>query len=156
MRLIFRFSFFILMIIVLQSCDHEALVDTFETVPHQNWTYVKPIKATFEISDSTKTYHIYVNFRHTADYRYSNIWLRLHVLGPGLKDVPERQEFQLAMPDGEWLGNGSGNLYSYQLIYKEHYKFPSKGKYTVVVEQNMRDNPLKNISDVGLKVEEDK
>ncbi len=64
-----------------------------------------------------------------------------------------RQEFQLAMPDGEWLGNGSGNLFSYQLIYKENYKFASTGKYNLIVEQNMRDNPLKAISDVGIYVE---
>jgi gliding motility-associated lipoprotein GldH len=39
------------------------------------------------------------------------------------------------------------------LIYKEGYKFPSVGTYTIIIEQNMRDNPLKNISDVGIRVE---
>lgn len=142
-----------IVISVLQSCNDHALVDTFETIPNQNWTYVKPIKAKVEITDSTKAYNIYVNFRHTADYRYSNIWLRFHVFGPKLKDMPERKEFQLALADGAWLGKGSSNLFSYQLIYKEGYKFPSNGKYTIIVEQNMRDNPLKHISDVGVSVE---
>ncbi len=142
-----------IVITALQSCNDNALVNTFETIPNQNWSYVKPVKAKVEIKDSTKAYHIYINFRHTADYSYSNIWLRFHVLGPKLIDTPERKEFQLALADGAWLGKGSGNLYSYQLIYKEGYKFPSAGTYTIVVEQNMRDNPLKNISDVGIRVE---
>ncbi|MBU0696065.1 MAG: gliding motility lipoprotein GldH [Bacteroidetes bacterium] len=138
---------------VLQSCNDNALVNTFETIPNQNWSYVNPIKAKVEITDSTKPYNIYLNFRHTPDYNYSNIWLRFHLLGPKLKDLPERKEFELALADGAWLGKGSGNLYNYQLIYKEGYKFPSAGTYTIVVEQNMRDNPLKNISDVGIRVE---
>ena len=140
----------------LASCNNNALVDTFETIPNETWTYVKPIKASLEVNDSTKGYNIFVNFRHTADYRYANIWLRMRINGPDKKEFVERQEFQLALPDGEWLGKGSGNLYSYQLIYKENYKFKTKGKYTFTVEQNMRDNPLTGISDVGLKIEEAK
>jgi len=152
MKILRNFIFLISIIIGLQACDNNILVDTFDHIPNENWTYIKPVKAVINITDSTKNYNIYVNFRHTADYKYANVWLRFHLLGPKLKDEPLRQEFQLAMPDGEWLGNGSGNLYSYQLIYKENYKFPSNGKYTIVVEQNMRDNPLKNVSDAGVRV----
>jgi gliding motility-associated lipoprotein GldH len=138
------------------ACNEGAIVDTFETVPNKNWTYIKPIKANITLEDSTKAYNIYVNFRHTTDYKYANIWLRFHVIGPKLKDEPLRQEFQLAESSGVWLGSGSGNLFSYQLIFKENYKFPSKGKYTIMVEQNMRDNPLKEVSDVGVRIVEAK
>ncbi|TKC00795.1 gliding motility lipoprotein GldH [Pedobacter cryophilus] len=156
MNRIKKLALFCLTIMALQSCNSDTIIDSFESVPNQNWTYLKPVKASIAIADSTKAYNIYVNFRHTADYKYANIWLRFHVIGPDKKDVIERQEFQLALPDGEWLGKGSGSLYSYQLIYKENYKFKSKGTHTIVVEQNMRDNPLKGINDVGLKIEEAK
>ncbi|HTN19251.1 MAG TPA: gliding motility lipoprotein GldH [Pelobium sp.] len=145
---------FSLLIWVLQACvNPNVKVDTYNAIPKQNWTYVNPVKATLNVTDSTQAYNIYVNFRHTADYKYANIWLRFHIIGPNQKDVPVRQEFQLAMPDGQWLGTGSGNLFTYQLIYKQNYKFASTGKYTLIVEQNMRDNPLKAVSDVGIYVE---
>jgi gliding motility-associated lipoprotein GldH len=148
--------FLIIATIGFSSCNEGVAVDTFEAIPNQNWTYIKPIKANINVVDSTKSYNIYVNFRHTVDYAYANVWLRFHVLGPKLKDEPLRQEFQLAETNGEWLGSGSGNLFSYQLIFKENYKFPATGKYTIVVEQNMRDNPLKSISDVGIRIVEAK
>lgn len=145
---------FPLYILVMQACVNQNVkVDTYNAIPKQNWTYVNPVKATLSVTDSTQAYNIYVNFRHTADYKYANIWLRFHIIGPNQKDVPVRQEFQLAMPDGQWLGTGSGNLFTYQLIYKQNYKFASTGKYTLIVEQNMRDNPLKAVSDVGIYVE---
>jgi gliding motility-associated lipoprotein GldH len=156
MKLLKNLLLLIFTAMLFVACNDGAIVDTFEAVPNQNWTYIKPIKASINVEDSTKTYHIYINFRHTVDYKYANIWLRLHVIGPKLKDEPLRQEFQLALPNGEWLGSGTGNLFSYQLIFKEGYKFPSKGKYTILVEQNMRDNPLKDISDVGVRIVEAK
>lgn len=144
----------ILPLLAIQGCvDKNVVVDTFESMPKQTWTYVKPVKTTLNVTDSTQAYNIYVNFRHTPEYKYANIWLRFHIIGPNQKDIPVRQEFQLAMPDGKWLGNGSGSLYSYQLIYKQDYKFAGTGKYTLLVEQNMRDNPLRGISDVGIYVE---
>lgn len=149
-----RILFLGLTLLVLQSCNTDnVVVDTFESIPKETWSYINPIKASVTVQDSTKAYNIYVNLRHTADYKYSNIWLRFHLIGPNQKDVPLRQEFQLAEADGQWLGTGSGNLYGYQLIFKEGYKFPANGKYTILVEQNMRDNPLKAVSDVGLYIE---
>ena len=77
----------------------------------------------------------------------------IHQKAPGTKTITERKEFRLAYPDGEWLGSGSGNLYSYQILFKEKYKFLKAGTYIFVFEQNMRDNPLREVSDVGLRVE---
>jgi gliding motility-associated lipoprotein GldH len=105
------------------------------------------------IEDETVAYNIYVNLRHTGDYKYSNIFLRIHTKGQTGKVTTERKEYALAYPDGQWLGKGSGNLYSYQLPFKEQYKFASKGKYLFEIEQNMRDNPLKEITDIGLRIE---
>lgn len=149
-----KLVFLFIMVALFQSCTNESLINTFESVPHQNWTYIKPIKASLVVTDSTKAYQIYVNFRHTSDYRYANLWLRFHIIGPDKKQIIERQEFQLALPNGQWLGKGSGSLYSYELIYKENYKFKTKGNYAIIVEQNMRDNPLRGVNDVGLRIAE--
>jgi gliding motility-associated lipoprotein GldH len=97
-----------------------------------------------------------MNLRHTADYKYSNIFVLIHQIAPGGKKVTQRKEFQLAYPDGEWLGSGAGNLYTYQLPFKEGYKFDAAGTYTFIFEQNMRDNPLREVRDVGMRVEVDK
>ena len=73
--------------------------------------------------------------------------------GQSLKPGVIRYEFTLANKDGDWLRKGSGNLYSYQMPFKTNYKFPAKGIYRFEIEQNIRDNPLHEISDVGIRVE---
>ncbi len=143
----------LILLFLCSACNNQPVIDEYNIISNQNWSYNNKIARSFTINDISKPYNIYINFRHTADYKYANVWLKVHEVNPDRKKTTERKEFQLALADGQWLGKGSGNLYNYQLVHKENYRFAKKGKYTIIVEQNMRDNPLRNISDVGLKVE---
>lgn len=146
------FSFF-----CLYSCQNPGTVtDSSQAIKNRSWSYANKIRIPVEIVDETASYNIYINLRHTGDYKYSNIFLRIHTKGLTGKAISERKEYTLAYPDGQWLGKGSGNLYSYQLPFKENFRFPRKGKYLFEIEQNMRDNPLKEVTDIGLSIEKSK
>ncbi|MEY3678807.1 MAG: gliding motility lipoprotein GldH [Bacteroidota bacterium] len=150
-----------LMIVLLMSfslfftaCENPgALVDEFIPVEQHHWIYQNKIRVSVSIENPAVSYHVYLNLRHTAAYRYSNIYLRIRQINPDKTTKVFRKEYKLANPDGEWLGTGSGNLFSYQLPVYLNFRFPGKGTYIFELEQNMRDNPLKEISDVGLRVE---
>lgn len=145
---------FLLAVSGLTSCqDTKTVVDeNFEIAGH-NWSYTEKVQIPFEIANPEQLHNLYVNLRLTSEYKYSNIFLLIHVIGPDGKKTTERKEFRLALPDGEWLGSGSGNLYSFQIPFREDHKFPVKGKYVIELEQNMRDNPLNNVSDAGVRIE---
>lgn len=150
----FKLYFLSIFILILSSCqDSQTIVDTNVELKNRNWSYVEKIKIPVKIVSPELNYNVYFNLRHTANYKYSNIFILVHTIGADGKKRTERKEFKLALPDGEWLGSGSGNRYSYQLLLKSGYKFPQKGNYIFELEQNMRDNPLKDITDVGLRVE---
>jgi gliding motility-associated lipoprotein GldH len=152
------FSFLIpaLLLLFAGGCtDPNSVLDTNTSIENHNWSYANKIKYAVKIEDATIPYNVYVNLRVTGDYRYSNIFLLLRRSGPKLKAVT-RFEIKLANPDGQWLGQGSGNLYSYQVPVITDFKFPQKGTYQFEIEQNMRDNPLHEVSDVGLRVEKTK
>lgn len=129
------------------------IVDKNEEIGNQNWSYNNKVSSDFTITDAAAAYNLYFNLRVTPDYRYSNIFVLIHQTGPDKKTETTRYEFTLASKDGEWLGQGTGNLYSYQVPFKTNYKFPAKGKYHIEIEQNMRDNPLHQVSDAGVRVE---
>ena len=144
----------ILFALSLSGCtDKNAVIDQNTEIVNNNWPYVNKIKFPVKIADVAVSYNLYLNLRVTADYKYSNLFVLIHQSSPGKKTSTTRFEFKLANKDGEWLGDGSGNIYSYQIPFKTDYKFPGTGVYTFEIEQNMRDNPLREISDVGLRVE---
>ncbi len=145
---------FLVITVFFTSCeDTKTIVDTNLEMNSHDWSYLNKVRIPVTIQNESIAYNVYVNLRHTADYKYSNIFLLIETTGPDGKKTTERKEFTLAQPDGEWLGKGSGNMYSYQLPYKMDYRFAKKGKYTFQLEQNMRDNPLREITDVGIRVE---
>lgn len=137
--------------ILLAGCTNDNLVDTNQAMPENNWAYAKSVKATVEIKDINEPYNLYFKLRHTADYRYSNIYVIVYVKGNGLKRS-NRYQFKLAKADGEWLGKGSGDLFTYNFPLLTNYRFAKAGKYQIEIEQNMRDNPLTGISDAGITV----
>lgn len=145
---------FILFFISVSSCrDKQTVIDTSQEINGRNWSYSEKVKIPVLIDDVNTPYNLLINLRHTGNYKYANIFFLIHQTGPDGKRKTERKEFKLAEPDGRWLGNGSGNLYNYQLPFKEHYQFDKKGRYVFEIEQNMRDNPLREIADAGLRVE---
>jgi gliding motility-associated lipoprotein GldH len=140
----------------LSGCtDPNAIVDQNTPIDNHNWSYANRIKNPVKIDDASIPYNVYINLRVTGEYKYSNIFVLIRRNGPKLKGVT-RYEVKLANPDGQWLGQGSGNLYSYQVPILTNFKFPEKGTYTFEMEQNMRDNPLHEVNDVGMRVEKAK
>lgn len=147
------FLFLVFSIGFLSSCeDNQAILDVNTKLEKHNWSYSEKVKVPFTIDATEIPYDLYLNLRHTSDYQYSNIFLLIHIIGPDGKRTSERKEFKLALPDGEWLGSGSGNIYSYQILFKENYRFKLKGKYLIELEQNMRDNPLNHVTDAGIRI----
>ncbi|WP_454804601.1 gliding motility lipoprotein GldH [Mucilaginibacter phyllosphaerae] len=133
--------------------DSNAILDKNTEIANHNWSYVNRVKYDVTIDDITVPYNLYFNVRVSGSYRYSNLFALFFQTSPGKKTHTTRYEFKLANKDGEWLGSGSGNLYSYQLLLRKNYKFPAKGVYHFEIEQNMRDNPLREVVDAGLRVE---
>lgn len=133
--------------------DPNAVIDQNTRIDNNNWSYPNKITYDVKIDNAAIPYNIYLNLRVTGNYKYANVFVLIDQIGPDKKATNTRYEFKLANPDGEWLGEGSGNLYSYQVPFREKYKFPSPGTYRFQIQQNMRDNPLHEIGDVGLRVE---
>jgi len=134
--------------------DPERVMDESISIANHNWIYGNKIKFDVDIKDAQASYNLYLNVRVTSAYRYSNMFVLVYQSqGPTNKATTTRYELKLASPTGEWLGKGSGSMYSYQIPFKQQFRFPVAGKYHFEIEQNMRDNPLRSVSDVGLRVE---
>lgn len=137
----------------LGSCDYNRVFENYQSIKDDNW-YINQ-RPTFyvEVLDTLKEHTIYFNIRHTGLYKYSNLFVLFTIQGPKAKAETQRLEFKLAEADGKWLGSGLGDIYSNQIKIMDKVKFPRKGVYSFSIEQNMRDNPLAGIEDIGIRIE---
>ncbi|NGF55301.1 gliding motility lipoprotein GldH [Parapedobacter sp. SGR-10] len=134
------------------SCEYDAFYEQNKAIAGRSWTYQDIPEFPVHITDKNAKYDIFINLRHSSGYDFSNIFVLLHQKGPQLADTTYREEIPLAQLDGRWLGRSAGGLYEIQYLAYPNFVFPDTGIYTFGIEQNMRQNPLTDISDVGIKL----
>lgn len=139
-------------LIICASCTDAAFYEENKSIENRSWSYDNTQEFAVKIDDSTAKYDVFINLRHAAGYDFANIYLLLHQQGAGLLDTAYRHEIALAARDGRWLGRSAGTLYEVQTLAYTDFVFPDTGIYRFTLEQNMRQNPLAQIADVGIKL----
>ncbi len=142
----------LLYVILFAGCTSDIFYQVNKPIENHSWTYAQIPTFTIPITDKSRPFDIWVNIRHTGEYNYSNLFLLVHQKGPGNRDTTYKHELPLAQQDGRWLGANAGNLYENQFLLKENYLFPDTGTYSIAIEQNMRENPLREVTDVGVQL----
>lgn len=148
------------MTLTLLSCD-DLLVDAnYKSLPSTGWDINDT--ATFDITsqDTLTSYNLFLNLRNTHEYEYNNLWLISQIKFPHGKIVTDTLQYQMATPDGEFLGSGSNDVYENKLWLREGVRFRESGTYQIALKHAMRrtgevkgDTQLKGILEVGYSIE---
>jgi gliding motility-associated lipoprotein GldH len=130
--------------------DQNVVYDEFKEVSTDKWSWHDARSFTFTITENDYIYNLDCGLRITGNYKYSNIWLVYQLDGPS---GTMKEQFQIPLSDntGKWLGKGNNNLISYQRAIISGLKL-KPGKYTLKLNQNMRDEELQAVSDIGVRV----
>ncbi len=154
-----KFLFIIVIATGLVSCDDQQVFDQYQTV-NDTWETNEEITFTLPELDATKTYNLFINIRNNNDYSYSNLFLISTMRFPNGKVVADTLEYDMASPNGEWLGTGFSDLKESKLSYKEQVSFIETGTYSITLQHAMRKNgevngihSLEGITDIGFRIE---
>ncbi|HEX2683910.1 MAG TPA: hypothetical protein VHL77_08250, partial [Ferruginibacter sp.] len=52
-----------------------------------------------------------------------------------------------------WFGTGMDDIFEYRKLIQQRTRFTRPGQYRFTLEQIMRDDPLENVMNVGLRIE---
>ena len=159
----FRLLFFLCVLSLVLSCSENLVVSQYESTNNGNWSKDQIIEFTFSEIDTIGAHHIFFNIRNDESYPYSNLFLISELNFPNGETIRDTLEYEMAQPDGQWLGKGYGSVKENKLWYKENIVFPVKGVYTLLVSHAMRKNgevdgvvDLQGITDVGFEIERSK
>ncbi len=151
------FSFaFVIMLFIFSSCNSTVTFDDNISIDENGWYKNDFARFDLMIDDSNSTYNYYLNLRHTVDYRYSNLYVFMKTTYPNGNISRDTIEFVLADKSGKWYGNGWGNIKDNSILLVEGIKFPLIGPYTFQIQQAMRVDTLKGISNIGIRIEQSK
>ena len=133
------------------SCTTIDLYEKDATIPGFKWKSSFIPEFTFTIKDTTAPYQLFLVLRHNERYAYNNIWINLYSQPPG--DSFHKAPFELPLATKEkWLATGMDDIYEHRIRLTDP-QYLKAGVYHFKVEQIMREDPLENVMDVGLRVE---
>jgi gliding motility-associated lipoprotein GldH len=139
------------------SCTTIDLYEKSVSIPGHSWKSSFKPTFTFTIKDTASPYQVYFILRHNDKYNYNNIYINIKSQQPGLDSVQQGMyDLVLATNEKGWLASGMDDIYEHRIPLtpagKEFY-FKKPGDYTFIIEQIMREDPLKNVLNAGLRIE---
>lgn len=154
------FVFFLSLISIARaftSCQTLDLFEKVEAIPDFQWQSSFAPTFTFTITDTTVAYQLYIILRHNEKYNYNNIWLTLLAKAPGDSIAKKfRLELPLASNEKGWLGSGMDDLYDHRValtLDPQQFSFSKRGTYAFTLQHLMRENPLQNVMNIGIRLE---
>lgn len=162
-----------ILLLGFQSCLQSPFYQKSYDMPGNKWAIDNKLPFVVDISDTGIYYNMSLLFRHTNNYPYSNIWMKMSIKGPGDSSFRSvRIEVPLATPQGQWLGTGMGEIFEQRrMLVVDHNALPvtldmisvsessyndifsKKGRYEIRLEHNMREDALSDVLHVGLRIE---
>ena len=145
-----RTLYFLAIAFLMASCSNDTLYNESVVIPEARWDNDMIPFFDVTVNDTLTDYAFYLNIRHLENYRYSNLYIFMHTTFPNGNVTHDTIECILAMPDGRWMGKGSGTMRSANVLLNPALRFPLSGEYHFEIEQAMREKELRGITDIGL------
>ena len=137
----------------LTACDKNRVFEENTPIADHSWDPAQVVRFEVNIEDTVSPHNFFVNVRNGDAYRYSNLYLFINTTFPDGRRSHDTLECILADDRGRWLGEGIGDLYSSQILFKKNVRFPLSGTYTFEFMQGMREDNLPMITDIGMRIE---
>lgn len=144
---------FIICVLLFSGCNNKTVFQDSEAIPSSAWNIDNIIDFGVAIEDTVHLHELYLLVRNTTDYPYRNLYLFLDIEFPDKRILRDTIECILANRDGQWTGKGFGSILSNSLLFRDDVWFPVAGTYTFRLQQGMREEALKGLSDIGIRIE---
>lgn len=144
----------LLAVIFFSSCTRLDVFEKNTTIPGMKWNTNFIATGTVNISDTVSAYNIYIVMRHTDAYNYNNIWLNTGLQAPGDSMKFQKINLTLGNDASGWEGSGMNDIWEVRkLISGVPKRFIRSGLYNFSIQHIMRDDPLREVMSIGIRLE---
>ncbi len=154
-RFLLSIVFCSLLAIINTSCNEQEIFYRYHELKNADWhqkdtLFFEIDAALFELNIP---YSVSIEVTNNVNYPYQNIWFFIQSnLENNSVYNSLSKEYVLADEFGKWKGSGFGSLYQISLPFYNNVVFKEKRNYIIKLEHGMRDEPLKGIERIGIRI----
>ncbi len=143
----------ILSLVFMSSCNTDVVFTGSVDMKDNIWELTNIPVYSVPVTDTVSGNDIFFTIRTGSAYPFRNIYLFVTTTSPDGKSITDTLQYYLADEKGNWYGKGLGDINEMKLPYKSNVYFPVTGTYHFKIQHGMRIENLKDIYDVGLRIE---
>lgn len=127
---------------------------SYHSLPNEGWNKSDTLFFRVPVTDSLpSTLKVFAEVRNRTDYPYRDLHLCIrHNLQDSTTWRTDTVTITLADSTGRWKGKGWGSLYQ-SSVFMGTVRVAGAGEYTVEIVNGMKDEKLKGVNDVGIRIE---
>ena len=138
----------------LSCSEPDRVWEQMQFVGACEWSVDETLLYTMPVSDTASWFNLLLDVRNRTDYPYSNLYLFITTEAPHGGYSVDTVQYTLAGDDGKWKGRGGFSSFKENRFpFRSRVRFPVTGNYTVKIRHGMRDEILKGIAAVGVRLE---
>ena len=140
-------------LIIVTACrsDHIIYKETIQ-IPIGGWAYDDVVTFVFEIMDTSASYTLMLDVKHSNNYGNQNIYTRITTTFPDDSVTTDIVSLELASAVGFWNGRCRGNACVVSIPLQSNVRFRQNGTYQIGFEQYMRNELVEGIEALSLAV----
>lgn len=141
--------------LLFASCDSQRVYEDNKEFNQRIWVVSDEPTFGFLITDSLQSYNLYYNIRNSLQYDWDRVFVTYTLLDSAGQQLASKLVYnQLFDQTGRPLGeSGLGDLYDHQFPLEKGYRFPYRGRFAIRLTQFSRQDTLRGVLAVGIRVE---
>jgi gliding motility-associated lipoprotein GldH len=143
---------FIGICLLLSSCDRAKIYEKYQDNDRITWNRFDVKTFQVDIKDISASYDFYIAIRHIDAFPLDYITVRFVIYTPSGETRTLEQKIRLKDENGNWLGDGMGDLWDITHLARKGLQFTQAGTCTVEISSTMSQADLPGIMQVGLIV----
>jgi len=142
----------LLFIVLLQACGEKAYFSENAVLPDEGWTHDHQVSFTIPVSDTAGRYGLYLDIDHSTEYLFQNVYVNIFTTLPDGTETSQLLPIDFADKAGNWYGDCTSSRCDLRVTLQERTYFNQLGSYRITLEQATRNNPLRGINALELKL----
>ena len=136
------------------ACESNKVFEK-HTDPSGNleWTKEEVVEFDVNIEDIDTKYNVILALRYAKGFMYTTLPVEVKRTAPGGEVEVNQHVFNARNDDGTYNGEGAGDIWDLEEVYKDSTRFPEKGTYHYEIRQISKVDKLHMVMEVGLIVE---
>jgi len=138
----------------LVACNENRLINQYENIPMFNWEKGYDLSYSLNIEDAAAKYKIMIGLRHISDISFGEILVHLKMTTPSGEEIEMPYILEIREKDtGDLKGSAMGDITDIEIPVEKSFTFPEAGQYLFEISQQMGQDAVAGVMEVGLVID---